>query len=66
MLYYYSENISEYFLFCESLEGRMTIDEFFGLINKFLKKNGLSWSIYVALCSDGEVALAGVKDSKLG
>lgn len=52
VLYCYDGYISE-----ESLEGRMTRVEIFGLIDKLLKMNGLLWSNSTALCSDGAVAL---------
>jgi hypothetical protein len=66
LLYCYDGGILEDFLFCESLEGRITGEEFCDLVDKFLELSGLLWFNCVAICADGAAALTGVKEGFTG
>ena len=52
----------EDFLFCKSLEGRITSVEIFKVLNDFIEQNGISWEKCVWVCTDGARVMTGKHD----
>lgn len=59
--YIYKDKIKEDFLFCRPLEGRLTRNYIFVLINNFLEINEIPWSMCVSIFTDSAAALTGSK-----